>query len=96
MGSDFWRGMVDWVRQVMLEREENIDEEDMDRFLVTDDVDEAARLIKDCYEGKRTFGPPPEKFPAEAVRFTAEGTRMVVQPWKFSEQLPPPDDHPEQ
>jgi len=54
-GSKFWRGLLDWLRQQMQERNRFIGPADLDLFTVTDDVDEAIRVILD-YE--RRVGPP--------------------------------------
>ncbi|MEI8173811.1 MAG: TIGR00730 family Rossman fold protein [Deltaproteobacteria bacterium] len=45
MGSEYWKGLVDWLRDTML-RNEKIDESDLDIIQITDDPDEAVRHIK--------------------------------------------------
>ncbi len=45
MGSDYWRGLLDWIKDVML-REGTISEEDIDLYKLTDDPEEAVRFIK--------------------------------------------------
>ena len=42
VGTDYWRGLVDWVRDRML-AEGNISPEDLDLFYVTDDPAGGAR-----------------------------------------------------
>jgi uncharacterized protein (TIGR00730 family) len=54
-GVKFWRGMLDWMRQQMQDNNQFISPGDLDLFTVTDDVDEAVRVILD-YE--RRVGPP--------------------------------------
>ncbi len=44
MGSEFWGGLLDWIRGALLSAG-NISEEDPDLLLVTDDPQEAADLI---------------------------------------------------
>ncbi|MDX1565787.1 MAG: TIGR00730 family Rossman fold protein, partial [Phycisphaeraceae bacterium] len=39
--TKFWSGLIDWIRETMLERYKTISPEDMDRFIITDDLDEA-------------------------------------------------------
>lgn len=95
MGTEFWSGLIDWVREVMLEREANISPEDMDRFIVTDDIDHVAQLLRDCYDGKCTLGPAYEELPYEVVRPTGEGTRMGIVPRRGG-PLPPSNGHPQQ
>ena len=50
-GSEFWGGMVDWIRDTML-GEGNISPEDMDYLPVTDDPDEVAKIINDFYKNE--------------------------------------------
>jgi uncharacterized protein (TIGR00730 family) len=45
MGSDYWKGLVDWLRDTMLQHD-NIDESDLDIIWITDDPDDAVRHIK--------------------------------------------------
>lgn len=48
MGSEFWRGMVDWLKDVVLE-EGNISPQDPDLFSITDDPAEAVSIIESFY-----------------------------------------------
>ena len=45
IGHDFWDGLVAWMRHTMLDQFANVSPEDMDLFLVTDDIDEAVRHV---------------------------------------------------
>jgi len=45
MGSEYWKGLVDWLKDTML-RNEKIDESDLDIIQITDDPDEVVRHIK--------------------------------------------------
>ncbi len=38
IGSDFWSGMVDWMRGTLLKKYETISPEDLNLFYITDDV----------------------------------------------------------
>jgi len=49
VGKDFWSGLIDWMRQTMLEKEGNIAPEDLDRFKIVDDPNEAAEHILKFY-----------------------------------------------
>ncbi len=51
-GSDFWTGLVDWMKDTMLDTHNNIDPKDLDLFTITDDVDEVVRLIAKHFERK--------------------------------------------
>ena len=45
MGTAFWGGLLDWLKEVML-TEGNIAEPDLDLFFVTDDPEEAVLIIE--------------------------------------------------
>jgi uncharacterized protein (TIGR00730 family) len=49
VGTDFWGGLVDWIQKVVLEREHNINKEDMALFNVVDTAEEAVKVIDDFY-----------------------------------------------
>jgi predicted Rossmann-fold nucleotide-binding protein len=44
MGRDYWKGLLDWLGKVV-EREGNIASHDLELFHVTDDPDEAVKVI---------------------------------------------------
>ncbi|MCK6640869.1 MAG: TIGR00730 family Rossman fold protein [Bacteroidia bacterium] len=49
VGSDYWGGLVDWIRKTMLEKERNVSPEDLSLFHVVDTADEAVKIINDFY-----------------------------------------------
>jgi uncharacterized protein (TIGR00730 family) len=49
VNSDFWKGMIDWLREAMLEKTSNINEEDLFLFKLVDTVEEAVKEINDFY-----------------------------------------------
>lgn len=49
VGSDFWSGLIDWIKKVMLEKEENISPEDLELFAVVDTAEDAVIHIDDFY-----------------------------------------------
>lgn len=49
IGKKFWGGMIDWIKETMLEREHNINPKDLDLFTLTDDVEEVCKVINDYY-----------------------------------------------
>ena len=55
-GSDFWRGLVDWIEARPLV-EGMISPEDMDLLLVTDDPEEAVQAIVSCYDRRCAEAP---------------------------------------
>jgi uncharacterized protein (TIGR00730 family) len=54
-GSQYWKGLVHWMKTEMQERHGHINPDDLDLFKITDDPEEAVRIILD-YE--RRVGPP--------------------------------------
>jgi len=90
-GKKFWTPMVDWLRETLLDENENINPEDMQRFRVTDDVDEIVDIVRNCYENRCWLGPPPEDVPERAKRPTGEGTRMGLDPLRMNPENPESD-----
>ena len=52
MGSEYWGGLVDWMKQTML-AQGTISENDLSLFHVCDDPEEAVDIICDFYEENR-------------------------------------------
>ena len=49
VGKDYWQGLVDWIKNTMLNKEHNISPEDLNMFILTDTADEAVAQIRDFY-----------------------------------------------
>ena len=49
VGKDFWGGLIDWIKSVLLEKERNISPEDLDLFVLVDDATEAVKAIDEFY-----------------------------------------------
>jgi hypothetical protein len=49
VGSDFWRGLVDWIENVVQMEQKNISPEDRELFRVVDTADEAVDVINNFY-----------------------------------------------
>lgn len=47
MDSDFWTGLIDWVKEQMLRKSQYISPEDLDVFQILDDPDQAVKVIKE-------------------------------------------------
>ncbi|MBN2582908.1 MAG: TIGR00730 family Rossman fold protein [Planctomycetes bacterium] len=47
MGKDYWSGLLDWIREVMLKRERFISPDDPDLWTVTDDPEEVVAKVLD-------------------------------------------------
>lgn len=48
LGTAYWRGLLDWLKATVLS-EGKISARDLDLLYLTDDVEEAVRVIVDCY-----------------------------------------------
>ncbi|MFC2116130.1 TIGR00730 family Rossman fold protein [Bacteroidota bacterium] len=49
VGKSYWSGLIDWIRNVMLERERTISAKDMDLFITVDGAKEAVDHIDQFY-----------------------------------------------
>jgi len=84
IGSEFWSGMVDWMRSAWLGQYRTIDREDLLLFEVTDDLDRAVDIIN-AFRDRRGWMQPVDHARREAeilaaerkglTAVTAEGTR---------------------
>ena len=63
MGSGYWQGLIDWLRDTVV-RDGKIHGVDLDLLQVTDDVDEAVKIMT---EASRDRGPAVEAGRAEAM-----------------------------
>ena len=49
VGREYWIGLVDWLKDVMLKMEGNISDTDLDLFKIVDTAEEAVAVIDDFY-----------------------------------------------
>jgi uncharacterized protein (TIGR00730 family) len=49
VGSSYWQGLIDWLKNTMLEVERNISPEDLDLMKIVDTADEAVEHIEEFY-----------------------------------------------
>lgn len=83
IGTEFWAPLINWVRTTMLGEFNYISPADMDLFTVTDDLDEAVRVLvasRSTAEAATVAQVAAETRPNGRNRITAEGTRMGVPP----------------
>jgi uncharacterized protein (TIGR00730 family) len=57
LGVDYWQGMINWLRDTVL-ADGKISESDLDMMILTDDVDEAVRLMVKAREHQVPSPPP--------------------------------------
>ena len=49
MGKEYWSGITDWIKNTMLDSEQNISPEDLDLFCLVDTPEEAVEYIEDFF-----------------------------------------------
>jgi predicted Rossmann-fold nucleotide-binding protein len=48
-GSDYWGGLLDWMKKTMLQRSGNISDNDFDLLKIADTADEVAEHVLNFY-----------------------------------------------
>ncbi|MFA5554473.1 MAG: TIGR00730 family Rossman fold protein [Phycisphaerae bacterium] len=56
MGSDYWAGLVEWLKDTMLNQYNYISPEDIDVFTMVDDPKKAAQIISDFRDAEGDVG----------------------------------------
>jgi len=56
MGSNYWGGLIDWVKETMLKKHQYISPEDLDVFTMLDDPHAAVEIIVNFREGPQSSG----------------------------------------
>jgi len=49
VGKDYWKGLIEWIKNVMLVQEKNINPDDLNLFTTADTADEAVDYINHFY-----------------------------------------------
>jgi uncharacterized protein (TIGR00730 family) len=50
VGKDYWGGLLDWIKSTMLEKEQNIHQDDFHQFTLVDTAEEAVSFIEEFYK----------------------------------------------
>ena len=50
IGTEFWSGLINWIKDVLLKEENNISEEDLDLIKIVDSAEEAVKQINEFYK----------------------------------------------
>jgi uncharacterized protein (TIGR00730 family) len=50
VGIEYWGGLLDWIKNTMLEKEQNIHQDDLNQFALVDTADEAISYIEEFYK----------------------------------------------
>lgn len=87
VGTEFWQGLIDWMGSHLRDHYATISPHDMELFRLTDDLDEAVRIVQDAIEGRFEV---PDAFPASIPglegQLTGEGTRAGALPRHLAKQ----------
>ncbi len=75
IGTKFWGGLLAWMRSTLDEEHHTISPQDLDLFSVTDDVEEAVRIVYETHMGLRKAGAWLPRFAGDADVRQGEGTR---------------------
>ncbi|SHM42537.1 hypothetical protein SAMN04488057_101413 [Cyclobacterium lianum] len=49
VGKEYWSGLIDWIKDVVLQQNANINEEDLNLFALVDTAEEAVAVIDNFY-----------------------------------------------
>ncbi len=80
VGKKFWEPLLAWMRTTLAEEFKTISQEDFELFRVTDDVDEAVRLVDDVQSGRQIWAPKLPRFASDPPISEEEGIRQGVHP----------------
>lgn len=50
VGSEFWSGLIDWIKSVIIEKENNANPEDMNLIKIVDTEDEVVEVLDNFYK----------------------------------------------
>ncbi|NRA92313.1 MAG: TIGR00730 family Rossman fold protein [Psychroserpens sp.] len=50
VGSEFWGGLIDWIKQTLLEANNNISPKDLDLFHIVDSADEVITILDSFFD----------------------------------------------
>jgi predicted Rossmann-fold nucleotide-binding protein len=50
VGEAYWEGMLDWIKETMLGKENNISHDDMDLINIVNTPNEAVEIIEEFYK----------------------------------------------
>ena len=75
IGSSYWSGLVNWMRQTLNTEHHAISPSDLDLFRVTDNVAEAVEMIHEVHSGRACWCSNLPRFPEDSFPRPGEGTR---------------------
>ncbi len=57
LGKDFWKGLKEWIKNIMFEKENNVSPDDLDLMPIVDTPQEVVEIINDFYKEKAQLQP---------------------------------------
>ena len=57
VGTDYWGGLVEWIKTILLDKFNNISPEDLDLFHLVDTEEEVIKVLEDFYNNKQQLKP---------------------------------------
>ena len=55
-GSEYWKGLINWLKKTVLEKEKCINQSDFDNFILLDNIDDVINAIDEFYKESK-FSP---------------------------------------
>jgi predicted Rossmann-fold nucleotide-binding protein len=49
-GSEYWKGLLDWIKETVMTKEQNVSPQDLDLISIVDTPEEAVAIIDNFYE----------------------------------------------
>ncbi|MCK5677870.1 MAG: TIGR00730 family Rossman fold protein [Flavobacteriaceae bacterium] len=50
VGSEYWNGLLEWIKKTLLEKYQNVSKKDLDLFTIVDTSDEVIEIINNFYK----------------------------------------------
>ncbi len=96
IGRDYWSGLLSWMKNTMQKKFRCINPEDLNLFSLTDEPEEACRIIMAAEDG-RCWQAPASTFSGvnPARQMSPEGTRMGIMPKISGEKIALPELPPD-
>ncbi|MDA0802928.1 MAG: TIGR00730 family Rossman fold protein [Planctomycetota bacterium] len=85
IGTDFWEGLLRWMNDTLLTRYATISQEDFDLFHLTDDVEEAVRVITEVHAGHRQWAPGLPRFKSDPMGTVDDIAKMHHHAWRHGD-----------
>ncbi|WP_432798001.1 TIGR00730 family Rossman fold protein [Poriferisphaera sp. WC338] len=80
VGTDFWSGLLDWVKATMRDKYKTISPEDMDLFHLTDDTEEAVDYIVKRFNQDQWAARTEPTIPDPIIQQVKKGQSGIVEP----------------